>query len=292
MGETFGQLVKRLRKQAGLTQAQLAAKSQLSEAMISKYEQGRRVTQFRKGTLEQLAHGLGLSKDSPDRQLLFQVAWEHEQRERAAKSALRFAGLWGPVSNDQEPEISPPAGVLATRPQVLTRMEDIADCAVAMLDKAPELDKAGEGEILVTTLGGSSLFQHLGQEDRWNRAIRLAMSRNWNVVSLYRLTGDLERAFEVIREIRNLSVYPEQYLPRYFRQIGELRPAYALLIVPPIGGLLAFSTHNPSVVDTAFFYPATHPDPSPYIDSLLGHFNLLFAETVQLARTYKPRSPE
>jgi hypothetical protein len=56
--------------------------------------------------------------------------------------------------------------------------------------------------------------------------------------------------------------------------------------------MLSLSTHNPAVVDAAFFYPAKHSDSAPYIKSLTDHFNLLFAETTQLARTYKHHSTE
>jgi hypothetical protein len=55
---------------------------------------------------------------------------------------------------------------------------------------------------------------------------------------------------------------------------------------------LSLSTHNPAVVDTAFFYPAKNPESAPYIKSITDHFNLLFTETVQLARTYKRYSTE
>jgi transcriptional regulator with XRE-family HTH domain len=301
MGETFSQLVKRLREQAGLTQERLAKKSGLSPSIISKYERDKASTKaptrVRDETLELLADGLGLSQDSPDRRRLVEVAWEREQQERDTTSRLRFARLLGPIEESGKGGTVHSTDDLKqyySQPRVLERMEEVADCTVWMLGEASKLklDKVGAEEILDTTQGSSSLFRHLGQDDRWSRTILSAMEHKWNVVSLYRMTGDLERAFEVIREIRNLSVCPEQYIPRYFRRIGELRPTYNLLIVPHIGALLALSTHNPSVVDTAFFYPATHPDSAPYIDSLINHFNLLFAETVQLARTYKPRSSE
>jgi hypothetical protein len=237
-----------------------------------------------------LANGLGLSTDSPDRRLLFEVAWEREQRQREKTSKL--ARLLGPIP-EMGKDFLPYSTKDYSKPQVLVRMEEVADCTVWMLNEASKLklDQVGAEEILDTTQAGSSLFRHLEQDDRWSHAVRLAMENKWNIVSLYRMTGDLERAFEAIQEIRNLSVCPEQYMPRAFRRIGELRPAYNLLIVPHIGALLALSTHNSAVADTAFFYPDV-PDFAPYIKSLTDHFNLLFAETTQLARTYKPRSPE
>jgi transcriptional regulator with XRE-family HTH domain len=301
MGETLAQLVLRLRNQTGLSQERLAKVSGVSKSEIFKIEKDKASPAIRPKTLEHLADGLGLSKDSPDRQLLFEVAWKREQLMRQRTSEL--ARMLGPIPKisvtDQESE----EGVLAAKaghrgknysqPQVLERMEDVADCTIWMLNEASKLklDAVGAEEILDTTQGSSSLFRYLGEDDCWSHAIRLAMESKWNVVSLYRMTSDLERAFEVIREIRNLSVYPEQYIPRYFRRIGELRPTYNLLIVPHIGALLALSTHNPTVVDAAFFYP-DNPNFAPYIKSLTDHFNLLFTETTQLARTYKPRSPE
>jgi hypothetical protein len=61
--------------------------------------------------------------------------------------------------------------------------------------------------------------------------------------------------------------------------------------VPQVGALSALSAHNPDVVDDAVFYPDSEKF-KQRISSLINHFNLLFIETVQLARTYKPRSPE
>ena len=300
MSETLSQIVKRLRKQAGISQGQLATKSKLSKSMISKIEQDKASPVIRSHTLEALADGLGLSTDSPDRRLLFEVAWEREERERERASDLIRLMEAIPNTTDEEskeradPDRADALQKYYSQPRVLKRMEEVADCTIWMLDEACKLklDKVGAEEILDTTQGRASLFRHLGQEDRWSHAIRSAMHHNWNVVSLYRLTDDIERAFEAVREIRNLSVFPEQYIPRYFRRIGELRPPYNLLIVPHIGALLSLSTHNPAVGDAAFFYPAKHPDSAPYIASLMDHFNLLFAETTQLARTYNLRSPE
>jgi transcriptional regulator with XRE-family HTH domain len=300
MEQSLPQILKRLRKQqGGISQRQLAKQSGLSTSIISKIEQDKASPVIRSSTLEMIANGLDLSTDSPDRRLLFEVAWEREQRKRVTTSDL--AQLLGAIKASFPDETSKEGGVLVSaddlqkysQPQVLTRMEEVADCTIWMLEEASKLklDKVGAEEILVVTQGGS-LFRHLGQYDRWSRAIRSAMQRNWNVVSLDRLTGDMERSFEAVLGIRNLSVYPEQYIARYFRRIGELRPPYNLFIVPHIGARLSLSTHNPAVVDTAFFYPASHPDSAPYISSLIDHFNLLFAETVQLARTYKPRSSE
>ena len=143
-------------------------------------------------------------------------------------------------------------------PLVLSHMEAVANCVVSMLAKASgeKLEKSGSNQILVTTLGTSSIFRHMRQEDRWSQAIRSVMKgRRWEVLALYRLTGDLKRAFEVIQEIRNLSIYPGRFNPRAYRKIGEVRPAYNLLIIPRVGALWALSTHNPDVIDAAFFYP-------------------------------------
>jgi transcriptional regulator with XRE-family HTH domain len=301
MEERLGQFVKRLRKQQGdITQRQLAERSGLSVESVSKIEQDKASPGIRHTTLERLADGLGLGKDSPDRRMLFALAWQREQRERERTSeVVRLMEAIPNITDEalKERVDSDGADILQkyySQPRVLERMKEVADCTIWMLGEASKLklDKVGAEEILDTTQGSLSLFRHLGQEDRWSRAIRSAMQSNWNVVSLYRLTGDIERAFEAVREIRNLSVFPEQYIPRYFRQIGAFRPALNLLIVPQVGALLSLSIHNPAVGDAAFFYPAKHPDSALYISSLMDHFNLLFAETVQLARTYKPRSPE
>ena len=118
-------------------------------------------------------------------------------------------------------------------------------------------DKGGPNSILVTTQGASSIFLHLSQEDRWSQAIRSVMKNmKYNIIALYRLTGDIERAFEVIQEIRNLSIYPTRFKPMYFRRIGEVRPTYNVLIIPKVGALWGLSTHNPDVIDAAFFYPS------------------------------------
>jgi hypothetical protein len=115
--------------------------------------------------------------------------------------------------------------------------------------------------------------------------------RKWNVVSLYRMTGDQKRATEVIQEIRNLSIYPTRFIPRAFRRIGEIRPAYNLLIIPRIGALLCLSTHDSAIIDSAFYYPDT-PAFEPHMRLLTEHFSMMYTETDQLARTYNRRSPE
>ena len=292
MSETLSQLVKRLRKQTWLTQKTLAEKSGLSTSFITKLERDDKkmaLATIRTSTLEQLADGLGLSKDSPDRQLLIELALERNQREKTSSIAPlleKIPDVENGSTSNREVDLS--------KPGVFTQMEDVADCAVWMLSQAPELDEIGEEEISITTQGSSAIFIQLGQEKRWADTIRSVMQeRKWNVVTLYRMTGNLERAFEVIQEIRNLSICPTQHIARQFRQIGALRPTYSLLIVPRIGGLLALSTHNPAVVDSAFFYPDTkEKEFEPHIKMLTNHFDLLYAETTQLARTYQPRSSE
>jgi transcriptional regulator with XRE-family HTH domain len=288
-------MVKRLREQMHLTQKALAEKSGLSSSLISKLERDdkKTLTAIRTSTLDLLADGLGLSKDSPDRQLLIDVAFEGKQQSEQTRTSVPDS-LMEPIKRlgDKPQGTVPPTSKydLSER-QEYTRMEDVANCVLSMLQKARELSEKGAGEVCVTTQGASSIFLHLGWEDRWHQAIDEVMRRKWSVVSLYRLTGDMKRAFEVIQEIRTLSVYPEQYIPRCFRQIGSLRPTYNLLIVPQVGTLWALSTHNPDVVDAAFFYPDNEKY-KLYTLSFSNHFNLLFTETVQLARTYKPRSPE
>jgi transcriptional regulator with XRE-family HTH domain len=287
MGEILPQIVKRLREQARLSQGELAKRSELSKSMISKIEQDKTSPVIRSKTLGKLANGLGLSTDSPDRRLLFEAAWEREERERAKTSDL--LRLLEAIPHTPPPHKPPKDGV-ASEPQVLTRMEDIADCVISMLNHTQELRDKGEAEVLVTTQGRSSIFLQLGRADDWYTAINEVMQRKWNVVSLYRLTGDMNRAVEVIQEIRHLGIWPEQYTARVFQRVGELRPTYNLLVVPQVGALLAFSTHNPDVIDGAFFYP--HPKCDEYIALLTHHFNLLFIETVKLARTFKRRSLE
>jgi transcriptional regulator with XRE-family HTH domain len=89
MGETFGELVKRLRNQAGLSQSRLANKSKLSTSFIAKLERDDRnknaPTAIRSSTLELLADGLGLSEDSPDRKLLIDAASEQKRQRQLAR---------------------------------------------------------------------------------------------------------------------------------------------------------------------------------------------------------------
>lgn len=288
MAETLGQVVKRLRKQQGdISQGRLAEQSGLSISLINKIERDRLRGEIRRSTLERLADGLGLGESS-DRQLLVELALKK-------KELPKTSDLLGPIPlmppNDNVPQNSE---YDLSKPCVFTQMEDVAGCVLQMLKKASELGEGNAGELLVTTMGGSSIFLSLDKEDRWKGAIDKTMEQKWNVASLYRLTGDMQRALEVIREVRHLSGWPEQYTARYFRQIGVLRPAYNLLIVPQVGALLCLSTHNSDVVDAAFFYPDNPKslDRDPYISSLTNHFNLLFIETVQLARTYDRHSTE
>jgi transcriptional regulator with XRE-family HTH domain len=298
---TFGELVIRFRKKKDLSQNEVAEASGLSLAQIVKIERDDRNKKapiaFRESTLKRLAHGLRLSKT--DRALLFEAAWEREKQLRARKSdiARLVAGILktsSPNEESKEGDTPDSAGDRQkySQPRALVGMREVADCAIWMLKNAPPLQQVGAEEILVTTQGDSSIFKSLGELDLWGRELRSVMRRNWNVVSLYRMTGEIDRAFEVIRDIRDVSIRPKQYMPRYFKLIGALRPTYNLLIVPRIGGLFALSTHNPTVIDAAFFYPATHPSSGPYIDSLMDHFTLLYAETDQLARPYEARSVE
>jgi transcriptional regulator with XRE-family HTH domain len=294
MNETFAQILLRLRKLAGLIQKRLAEKSHISVEEISRLERDDTIkkppTVIRYATLEALANGLGLSEGSPDRRQFFDAAAERNRQRRAEKSGI--APPMAPVP-DKKPgdDVRPSGTVDLSQMRVFTRMEQVADCILWMLYSAPPLKKVGAGVIRDTTQGSVSMFHGLDSEERWSRAVRSAMEHKWKVVNLYRMTGERERIIEVIREIRNLAVYPEQYIPHCFRQIGALRPPYNILIVPSIGALWTFSTHNPKVVDAAFFYP-DKPEFAPYISSLTKHFNMLFTETDQLARTYGRHSTE
>jgi transcriptional regulator with XRE-family HTH domain len=297
MGETFGQLVKRLRNQARLSQEKLAEASDLSISITLKIERDDKNKNapmaFRTDTLEKLANGLGLSEDSPDRKLLFETHWERAKQHWERKR--RIAPPTQPVAQENtEAEIPLNSADDLSEPLVLSQMEDITDCVISMLAKASKEtpDKGGTDSIMVTTMGASSVFMHLGQEDRWSQAIRAVMKNSkWNFIGLYRLTGDLKRAFEVIQEIRNLSIYPGRFNGRSFRRIGEIRPTYNILIVPKVGALWGLSTHNPAVIDAAFFYPDT-TDFEHHIRLLTEHFNLLLEETTQLARSYGRHSTE
>lgn len=59
MEETVGKRIRRLRKQAGLTQEELAQKVGLQKSAIAKYENGK-VTNIKKETIEQMAEVLGV----------------------------------------------------------------------------------------------------------------------------------------------------------------------------------------------------------------------------------------
>jgi transcriptional regulator with XRE-family HTH domain len=292
---TLGKLVSRLRKKTGLSQKKFAQRCMLGESTIRQLERDEKnkdaPTSIRPTTLDLIADGAGLDKNHSDRLLLHELAWERERQKRIVAVAPLLAPIAGKKFAGDFPLNS---SYDLSQHQVLTSMEDVAECAISMLTQASneQIDKIRADEILVTTQGASSIFLYLGQEDRWDQAIRSVMQdRKWNVVSLYRMIGDQKRAIEVIQEIRNLSIYPAQFIPRYFRRIGEVRPAYNLLIIPRIGALLCLSTHDPAVIDAAFFYPDTM-EFAQHIRLLTDHFNLMFTETDQLARTYERSSPE
>jgi transcriptional regulator with XRE-family HTH domain len=277
MGETFGQLVKRLRNQARLSQEKLAEASDLSISITLKIERDDKNKNapmaFRTDTLEKLANGLGLSEDSPDRKLLFETHWERAKQHWERKR--RIPRLQEPVLGENSEGNVPLISTFDLSQQlVLTRMEEVAECVLSMLTEASKenLGKSRAEEIKVTTLGRSSIFQHLEREDDWDQAIRSVMKDGKRrVISVYRTTGDLKRAIDVIQEIRNLSIYPSQYIPKYFRSVGAVRPAYNLLIIPGVGALWGLSTHNPDVIDAAFFYPDT-PAFEQHIRLLIEHF--------------------
>jgi transcriptional regulator with XRE-family HTH domain len=90
MSETLGELVKRLRRQANLSQKALAKKCDLSVSLIIKLERDGRNKKawnaIRSSTLGLLADGLGLSKDSPDRQLLIDAASEQKRQRQLARA--------------------------------------------------------------------------------------------------------------------------------------------------------------------------------------------------------------
>jgi len=100
MGESLGELVKRLRRQVGLSQITLAKKCHLSPSLIIKLERdGRKKTAstaILPSTLELLADGLGLSKDSPDRKLLINAASE-QKRQRQLARAREVVSLLEPI---------------------------------------------------------------------------------------------------------------------------------------------------------------------------------------------------
>jgi transcriptional regulator with XRE-family HTH domain len=128
----------------------------VSPAEISKIEQDKASPTIRSTTLEMIADGLGLSTDSPDRRLLFEVAWEREQRKRLMTSDL--AQLLGAIKASFPDETSKEGGApdradalqqYYSQPRVLVSMEEVADCTVWMFEEASKLklDKVGAEEI-------------------------------------------------------------------------------------------------------------------------------------------------
>ena len=298
MNETFAQILWRYRKkQANLTQKQLALKSHISPEEISRLERDDTIKNapmvIRNSTIEALARGLGLAEGGHDWQQFFQAAAERNRQKRTEKSGIGIP--MEPVAGENpKGEIPLNRAYDLSQHQVLTSMENVANYAIAMLSQAAneKLDKVPDDQIRVTTMGASSIFLRLGREDHWDQAIRSVMQdRKWTVVSLYRMNEDPRRAIEVIQEIRNLSIYPSRFKPRYFRRVGETRPAYNLLIIPRIGALLCMSTHDSAVIDAAFYYPDTK-EFAQHIRMLREHFSVMFTETDELARTYNRRSPE
>jgi DNA-binding SARP family transcriptional activator/transcriptional regulator with XRE-family HTH domain len=149
---TFGSLVRAYRREAGLTQRELAAKAGLSVAALRDLEQSRRFRP-RANSLTALADALGLDQDQaaglrraaaqPRRRLVpmppSRPSAEDVGFARAAHSSERGAGLWlaalGPLEawGDETPlPLGPPArravlGLLLMDPGVLVRRDAIVD---------------------------------------------------------------------------------------------------------------------------------------------------------------------
>jgi transcriptional regulator with XRE-family HTH domain len=156
--------------------------------------------------------------------------------------------------------------------------------ACTLLNKASnDPPRAGE-EILFTFQSPHDAFDLAPDlKAQWHTALRRVLVKGWDVVHLWRLTGDMDKRSALIADIMALQHgLPEQYQPYYFPvEQGQLPAPQDVLIVPGHGALLFLGTSQAQYVDAAIFLPE-----GEQVQVLRSYFATLRAHAKPLLKVY------
>lgn len=264
----------------------IAEHCNLPRTALSRWLHGHRPPALNSGYAEKLAACLGASPEETRELEQAQVrslkAFKKPPRPRRTKDSRSVGSLPLPLpllppdeAEDDAPSTDPGEhgyselnrantvlGALPKRGGPIQGRELICHAAIELLQRAPALDPhmssrpAEHNTILVTSQAHEELFISSQLRLRWQRALRAALQKGYNVQHLLRLDRDPSRSLRIAKEIIAYLGYIDSYTPYVVPQPpGTLIPPYEMLVVPNAGTLFFVATEHTDRVDAAIYSP-------------------------------------
>ncbi|HET8907915.1 MAG TPA: hypothetical protein VFN11_13215 [Ktedonobacterales bacterium] len=213
-------------------------------------------------------------------------------RKRSSQSRSEVVGRFMEQTyNRPEPSSPGAVGLRLASKEALPETVCESGAIVALATKliANEWPDPSDPTIVISTQG-EDLFAGLASapelEQRWQRALRLALHHGWKIEHLWRLDRDIARSLHIVQSILEL-VEAGGYFPRYFDRYKLLRHPYDMVIIPRRAALLLLATNNAVSADGAVVL--TEP---AQIALMNAHYQQLREDSNPLFRTFLGEAQE